>query len=335
MTTTRFKSALAALVLYAPIAWADPAPMAQKLALAAFKSPSTPFQAKLMLTEWRNGESRAEEARLFFSPPNSYRIEFLSFDGAVKRIIVSDEKNSRVFSPSLEGPSFSNSLLQTPALLTPEKTAELLLANYNFVLKGSEMFIGRPVWVLQLVPRVPGKPLHELRIDQETLVVLEQRRYVSKDKIGSLTRFSDFEPNKELSAELFTMDSSDDGILEKKNDDAIPPVFSVAPPPQESYRLLPAGFSLQEVRSFEVEGTTANHFTYTDGALPLSVFETKLPVRFPEKKYASDKMDLVANPTNGFSSSDQVVYGKKGQNYFTIVGEVSPDLLQMIAEHFN
>lgn len=323
-----FKLFLVPLLMATPVWPASPSAIsAQKLGLAAFHAPAVPFQARVILTEWRDGENRAEEARLYFSPPNSYRIEFLAFDGSVKKVVQTEDVNSYVMAGVTEKAP-GNGPLQVSSLLTAKQVEDLLVANYTFELKGSETFIGRPVWALRLHPRTPGKPAHELKIDKQTLVVLEQRRYVTDDKMGSLTQFSTFEPNKVLAAELFLQPSQ---ALAPKTDVNLGSAALQTPP--ESYRVLPAGFSLNGYRTFQVAGTSANHFIYTDGALPLSVFETKLPVRFPERRSPADK-NSVSGPTE-LTSADQVVYDKKGNNYLTIVGEVSPDLLHNIADHFN
>lgn len=323
---------MTAALIGRPVAFSAPTPTveARRIALAAFRTPTVPFQAKLMLTQWRNGESRAEEARLYFSPPNSYRIEFLDFDGAVKKVVLTDEKNARVSVPSLGASPLESEVAQVPNLLGREQIEELLISNYDFELKGAESFIGRQVWVVNMIPRTTGKPFNELRVDQQTMVVLEQRRYVAQDEIGSLTRFSSFEPNKTASADLFSFGTSV-GLIETNKDVQSRRRSEM---PLGARRQLPAGFSLNGFRTFEVQGTLANHFTYTDGALPLSVFETKLPVHFPSKPSMSEKTDAIV-PSNGFSSTDQVLYAKKGKNYFTIIGEASPALLQTISNTFE
>lgn len=326
----RLSKFLFTLVLFiSPAAWSVEKPTAQKLATAAFKSPAVPFEAKLILTEWKKGETRAEEARLFFAPPNSYRIEFLAFDGSVRKIVLTDEKYAQVGSgksPLVGGP------LNLTSLLSDNEAEGLLLKNYTPEIKGQETFIGRPVWVVHLKPRTDGKPVHELKIDQQTQIVLEQRRYINGTDTGSLTRFSTFEPNKTFSSDIFPIS---DQIMIKKDGELAAPSFATVPSTPEQFRSLPAGFSLNGHRTFEVEGTTANYFTYTDGALPLSIFKTTLPVRFPTQSSMSDKLSVVSGSGTGLSSADQILYGKHGQDYFTIIGEVSPDLLHTIANHFE
>src|SRR5262249_2316149 len=144
----------------------------------------------------------------------------------------------------------------------------LLQKNYKFSVKGSDTFIGRPVWLLEMTPKSDGKPKHELKIDKETLVVLEHRRFLPHDKIGSLTQFSTFEPNRKFASGTFSF-SNKSGLTADKQDFKMPkPDASKTPP--ENMRALPEGFMLSSFNVFEVEGTQANHFYYSDGALPLS-----------------------------------------------------------------
>jgi hypothetical protein len=303
-----------------------------ELALSAFRSPKIPFEARLMLTEWRQGGSRAEEIRMYFSPPESYRIEFLAFDGSVRKVVMTNEKNAYVSVPGTDNAPLG-SPLSSSDLLSDKEIEDLLTKNYIAEVTGTGTFIGRPVWYVLLTPRTDGKPTHELKIDRETHVVLEQRRYMKKDDAGSLTRFSTFEPNKKFAQNVFP--AVEDPMYMAKKDDSAPgsPTFKSVSPPPESYMKLPAGFFLKSYRSFEVEGTMANYYNYTDGALPLSVFKTKLPVKFPEDMSASDKLKIF--PESGLASADSVFYQKVGKDYFTVIGEVSPELLHDIADHFE
>src|SRR5690242_18007067 len=98
---------------------------------SAFQNPKVPFQARLILTEWKEGESKMEEANLLYSPEHAYRIEFLKFDGTVKRVVYTTANDT-----------FTNNFL------TANEIESLLGKNYTFQLKGTETFIGRPVWVI-------------------------------------------------------------------------------------------------------------------------------------------------------------------------------------------
>ncbi len=310
-------------------------PTAAQLASAAFKTPAIPFQSRLILTEWKDGDSHAEEVNLFYSPPGIYRIEFLGFDGSVKKVVINDASKKQV---SLKNENQNPAVVEYPPqfsdLINPEEMTTLLEKNYKFTLKGSDTFIGRPVWILEMTPKSAGKPKHELKIDKETLVVLEHRRFLPNDKIGSLTRFSTFEPNKTFAGGTFSLSKQAADLATDKRD------FEMAKPdalkaPPEKMRTLPEGFTLSSYNVFEVEGTAANHFYYSDGALPISVFETKLPIHFPVKTSASEKIDFTVVPSYGLSSVDQVAYGKRDGNYITVIGEVSPSLLQTIVHRFN
>jgi hypothetical protein len=327
-----FAAAATFVICSAPLWAADVS--AQKLAAAAFRNPVVPFQSRLILTEWNKNDSHAEEVNLLYTPPGVYRVEFLAFDGSIKKVVINDSgKNQMSMKNGADSPAAPSYPPQFADLISPEGQEALLKKNYKFNLMGSDTFIGRPVWVLEILPQTKGKPRHELKIDKETMVVLEHRRFLPDDQIGSLTRFSTFEPNKTFAVNTFSLADQKTPAAGTKRD------FELAKPatkkPPADMRTLPAGFTLSSYNVFEVEGTTANHFYYSDGALPLSVFETKLPVHFPVKAVAADKMDFMVVPTYGISSVDQVVYGKRGKNYITIIGEASPTLLQTIVRRFN
>ncbi len=304
------------------------------LAIAAFQPPKVPFEARLMLTEWRQGKTNAEEVQLYFTPPEAYRIEFLSFNGQIQKTVLTNEKTAYIRSTGDAKTLPVDTPLQISSLLTDEQVEDLLTKNYIFEVKGTDMFIGRSVWLLQLSPRVSGKPIHELKVDRETQVVLEHRRYLTKEDAGSLTRFSTFRPNKKFAEDVFLPVEAITGFTTSAAHDLDSPTFKTMSPPPDSYLQLPAGFFLRGYRSFQVQGTTANYFSYTDGATPLSVFKTTLPVKFPQGTSVSDKLTVL--PTEvGLSSADQIYYGRSGQDYYTLIGEISPDLLNNIANHFQ
>jgi hypothetical protein len=308
---------------------------AEQLAAAAFKNPTIPFQSRLILTEWKEGDSHAEEVNLFYSPPGIYRIEFLAFDGSVKKVVINDATKNQVTLKNGEHvPAVVAYPPQFSEMLGPDEMSALLQKNYNFKLKGSDTFIGRPVWLVDMAPKAPGKPQHELKIDKETFIVLEHRRFLPNDKIGSLTRFSTFEPNKTFAPGTFSFAKQSDGLATDKRDFEMPKSDTAKAPPAK-LRTLPEGFALSSYNEFQVEGTVASHFYYSDGALPISVFETKLPIHFPGKTNVSDKTDFAVVPTYGLSSVDQVAYGQRNGHYVTVIGEVSPSLLQTIIHNFN
>lgn len=330
---TRTLTLVTAAVATASVAFAtDKA--AEQLAAAAFKNPSTAFQSRLILSEWKGDESRAEEVNLSYSPPGMYRIDFLGFDGNVKRTVLTDSaKNVSIQrNANDKSGSVANYPPQFADMIRPEAMEALLKKNYTFSITGSDTFIGRSVWLLEMKPQTEGKPLHQLKIDKETLVVLEHRRFLPNDKIGSLTRFSTFEPNKTFTAGTFS--ATGEGLQMAQKRDFETKLTNATPPPA-NMRDLPAGFTLSSYNVFEVDGTPANHFYYSDGALPLSVFETKLPVKFPQKASTSEKADFMLVPTYGLSSVEQVAYGKRRGNYITIIGEVSPSLLKTIVHRFD
>jgi negative regulator of sigma E activity len=329
----KLKLVFATILICAANSWAKE-PSAQELAASAFKSPAIPFQSRLILTQWSGSDSRAEELNLDYNPPGIYRIEFLAFDGSVKKVVINDAVKKQVsMQTDKQAPSVVEYPPQIGELISPTEMSDLLQKNYKFSLKGSDTFIGRPVWVVEMTPKTDGKPTHILKIDKDTMVVLEHRRFLPNDQIGSLTRFSTFEPEKKFAEGTFSF-SNRPGLSTDKRDFEMPKPENLKPPP-DNMKKLPNGFELSSYNVFEVQGTQADHFYYSDGALPLSVFETKLPIHFPVKTRVSDKSDFTSVATQNLSSVDQIVYGKRNGTYITVIGEASPALLQSIVKHIN
>jgi outer membrane lipoprotein-sorting protein len=282
--------------------------------------PAQTYQGHLMMTSWSGGQTRAEDVSVYYRAPNAYRLEFLSPNGTVDRAVVTDGSRKRV--QVMQAGHVTQDFMTpfAPSSLSREDEKNLVIRNYRVVVKGETMILGRSTVLVELTPLAKGKPLHQLRIDRETSVVLEAKEFNPDGKSGSLMRFTEFHPKSALPDSLF---------LAPAELDASSPEYTRAEPTAPTGPVT-GGFMVQGVDYFDVTGKSVRHVRYTDGVLPLSLFETPLPVRIPQEKSLSLASERPLGV--GFSTQGRVCSWKKNNQYFTLIGDVQEDLLKNIAD---
>ncbi len=296
----------------------------------ALENPSTSYQGQMMVSYWTESGSKAEEVKIYFTPPNNYRFEFLAPNGTVERVVMSKgpREQVQVISNNQVIESFTTEPRQTR--ITPEEEKNLLRTNYKPALRPSETVLGRPTWSIELIPLVAGKPHQLMRIDQATHVILEIKRFLPEGKTGSLTQFTKFEPVPKLASSLFLSEQglvpssvNKDG-LEIANKDDLTTANGAAAPEK-----LNGGFSLAGGDQFEVSGKIVKQLRYTDGLLPVSIFQTPLPVKAPAQPH---QMIEWSRPIQmGTSSAGNIFQWQRDKQYYTLIGDAQQELLQQIA----
>jgi outer membrane lipoprotein-sorting protein len=316
------------------LAAAPAAPDPTSLLDAALQPPGVSYEGRIMVTHWYGKQTRAEEMNIYYSPPDRYRREFLAPDGGVARVMISDGEREEVHllkqKKVLGGDAVRSSEKQMPEA----KERELLLKNYRASVLRSDKVAGRPAWVLELKPVAQGKPWQRLWLDQETSVVLENKRFLPKRSFVELSRFDRFEPRPKLDDALFQLQLGTAAIpgqgLEPdflSLDELKKATGKSADFPTE----LPGGFLFESADYFTVGKETILHARYTDGLAVLSLFETDKPVRLPKTG-----LGRMAGPDKGagalrLSSAGKVLMWKGGRRHYTLMGDVSRDLLEAIS----
>lgn len=322
--------AAAALLLLTGAASAA-APAAEELLQAALSSPAIPYQGKVMVTQWYGKQTRAEELRVHFSPPDNIRREFLTPDGAVARVSISDGEHEAV---SAGGKVVVGDAVRSyEKVMPPERERELLLSNYELSVATGDKVAGRPVWLLTLKPRIAGKAWQAMALDQETKIVLRMKRYLPRRASARQASFTSFEPNKPQDEALFRIAEATAAAVASPS---LAPDFmtldQLAKETGHASRLpqtLPYGFVFESADAFKAGASRVAHARYTDGLTVLSVFETERPVRLP-------KSGRVA-PSPGFpgalsvSREGKVVNLKVGDRHYTLMGDLARELLADVA----
>ncbi len=292
-----------------------------RLVNTVFNNPAQAYQGQMLISYWTETGSKAEEVKVFYLPPNKYRFEFLTPDGKVDRIVMSDDSRQEIQLVVNDTVVKSHSLKKLKPI-DPKLEQKLLLTNYSVNVKESEKILNRATWAMEISPLVQGKPWQLVRVDRATNVILEIKRYTPNGKTGSVTRFTQFKPVTTIATGYFLPDSD---LIETPKD--------TVESPAEITLILPStlqgGFSLEGSNQFEVNGKTIQHLRYTDGLLPISVFQTPLPVKNPKQSGTIVEWNRPLHM--GVSQAGNIYQWEKDKQYYTLVGDVQPDLLQQIA----
>ncbi len=327
---TRNSLLFAVLILLPTAAWSA-TPDAADLLDAALNAPEHSYQGRLMVTQWSGKETRAEEVKVSYSPANRYRWEFLRPDGSVSRVAISDGSREQIQLLN-EGKTLTGeSERGATKLMFPEEEKGLLLKNYRLSVSGPEKIAGRPAWVLELDPMDAGKPHQQLWLDQETQIILAIKRYLPKKHFAALSRFTHFETKPSLPESLFALKADSAAVV-----DTTPDFLSIEELEKATGRRadlaeeLPGGFVFESADFFEVGKDMVRHLRYTDGLAVVSIFLTDKPVQLPAP--GANKASPLSPPSSlRLSSTGKVLAFKRHAQHYTLMSDVSRELLERIA----
>jgi hypothetical protein len=221
-------------------------------------------------------------------------------------------------------------------LMMPERERELLLRNYRLSVSGPDMVAGRKAWVLGMRPMVAGKPHQLIWIDDQTQIILSVKRYLPKRQFATLSRFTHFELKPSLPATIFALPIDSATLV---SGDMTPDFLSIDELEKATGRVtdlprdLPGGFAFESADYFEVGKDMVRHVRYTDGLAVLSVFLTDKPVRLPKSGAMQLSSELSPPGSLRLSNTGKVFAFQHGSQHYTLMSDVSRELLESIATH--
>lgn len=333
--TPSSSSLLAAALLSAVAAAAAPAPEPEALLDAALAPPSVAYQGRVTVTQWFGKQTRAEEMRVFVLPPDSIRREFLSLDGGVTRVSVSDGDVETMRLIRAGKVVKGDAVRSYEKVLSPALEREALLSNYEMVSSTGEKVAGRATWRLTMTPKTDGKPWQTLWLDQDTKIVLRSKRYLPKRPFASKAEFSTFEPRVRLDPALFVVDAATSNLVAPPS---LAPDFltleqlNAATGDRASLpEKLPGGFIFESANVFPVGKSKVRHARYTDGLIVISLFMTDRRVRLPKGGIISSGASHLPGPLRASRAGKLIQWGG-GTRYYTLMGDVSRELLAEIVK---
>ena len=324
----------AVLILGAGRAFAAEAPPAQTLLDAVLAAPAVPYQGRVMVTQWFGKQAHAEDMRVFVSPPDKIRREFMSPDGSVSRISISDGDVEVVRLVRAGKTLRGDAVRSYEKVLSPEAERSALISNYELSSSSAEKVAGRPTWRLMMKPRSEGKPWQTLWIDPETKVVLRSKRFMPKRAFATQAQFSSFEPGKALDPALFVIEESS-GVIESRG---LAPDFLTLEQLNKATgdvanlpAALPGGFIFESADVFPVNNRQIRHARYTDGLTVISIFLTDRPVKLPKSGSLRVSDIHLPGPLRA-SSAGKVTRWGSGKRHYLLMGDVSRELVAEIVK---
>ena len=325
---------LLAVLCAAPRAAAATLPDAQALLDAALSAPDRPYQGHLTVTQWSGRQTHAEEVEVYYSPTNRYRWEFLAPDGSVTRSVVSDGANETTWLAHPGKAVTGEAVRSATKLMMPGRERELLLKNYRLSVIGPDSVAGRKAWVLVLRPLVAGKPHQLLWIDTETQIILSIKRFLPGKEFATIARFTHFKLKPAIPDATFKL-SVDSAV--PVTGDMTPDFLSIDELEKTTGRetdlpdMLPGGFAFESADYFDVGKDMVRHLRFTDGLAVLSIFLTDKPVRLPRGGVSRPAPPLSPPGALRLASAGKVYAFQHDRQYYTLMGDVSRDLLEHIA----
>lgn len=336
--TPIFSSVLAASLIAAASANVRAAaPEPEALLDAALGTPSVPYQGHVMIQQWYGKQTRAEEMRVFVLPPDKIRREFLAPDGSVARVSVSDGEIETVRLIRAGKTVVGDAVRSYQKVLSSDAERDALTANYELISSTGEKVAGRSTWRLTMKPKTDGKAWQTLWIDQDTKVVLRNKRYLPKRPFAGQAEFTTFEPRKMPDESLFQASTSTPAI---KAPSLAPDFLSLEQLKEatgEKSHLpgrLPGGFIFESANVFPVKKSQVRHARYTDGLTVISVFETDRPVRLPKGGVIPPGAVRLPGPLRA-SQAGKLIQWRVGTRHYTVMGDVSRELLAEIVKSFR
>ena len=331
-------SRLAAAILFAAVsgvsaasAAATPDPIS--LLDSTLAPPAVPYQGHVTVTQWFGKQTRAEEMRVYVKPPDKIRREFLAPDGSVTRVSVSDGDEESVFLVRAGKTIRGDAVRSYEKVLPPDLERDTLISNYELSASTADKVAGRTTWRLTMKPRMDGKPWQVLWVDQETKVVLRSRRYIPKRSSASRAQFDSFDARKPQEDALFEVAEATAGVIEARG---LAPEFltldQLNQKTGDQSRLpaaLPGGFVFESADVLPVRGRQVLHARYTDGLIVISLFQTDRKVKIPKGGIISSGGVHLPGPLRASSAGKLIQWGG-GRRYYTLMGDVSKELVSDI-----
>ena len=334
--TPNWSSAFAALLLstaFVPSARAGEAPEPAALLDAVLAPPSVSYKGHVIVQQWFGKQQLAEEMRVYVEPPDKIRREFLSLDGVPKRVSISDGDVESVLLVHAGKAVRGNAVRSYDKVLPPDLERDALVSNYELLSSTGEKVAGRPTWRLTMKPKMDGKSWVTLWIDQDTKVVLRNRRYLPHRRFASVAQFLSFEPRKKLDAALFEIDESSATTTEARG---LSPEFLTLEQLNQATgdrsRLppnLPGGFVFESADVFPVGKSKVRHARYTDGLTVISIFQTDRAVRLPKGGIIPPGDSRLPGALRASRAGKLIEWGG-GTRHYTLMGDVSKELVAAI-----
>ena len=259
---------------------------------------------------------------LLYLSPSKFKGRVILDDGSSRKDYIPHKKKLRVY------PSLNSSAMEQQR----RENLELLLTNYTVSRQPDEFILGRPSYVISLIPRYPGNPRLDIYVDKRTYFPLKKKRYNAEGRLIVSSSFIFFNLRKEFSRE--NVYRSVQRILGEERAPSSPLFYTL----QEIGRIVkfplrvpeyvPPGYVLQGA-SLVDEGMAVK-LTYTNGLGVICFFQRpRANVKmgnFHRFRFGSLKGRLRVR------EDEKTLVWNKSKITFILIGDISKEELRRIAE---
>ncbi len=259
---------------------------------------------------------------LLYVSPSRLKGRMVLDDGSSRKDYIPDEKKLRVY-PSLN----SRSMQQER-----QNNLNLLAANYTISRQRDEFILGRPSYVISVMPKSPGNPRLDIWIDKKTYFPLKKQRYNAEGKLIVSSSFIPFDLRKEVFRERVYQ--SVRRIRGKRKAVLSPRSYTLDEVGRMvKYHLgvpeyLPRGYILRGVDLLD-EGKTAK-LTYTDGLGVICLFQ-RPRVNIKMRSFEKLRFGNLEGKLRAREDEKTLVWNKSGVT-FILMGDILKKELGRIAE---
>jgi negative regulator of sigma E activity len=271
-------------------------------------------------------------ARFIRLGPDFSYLLYLSPSKLKGRMILDDGSSRKDYAPHKKKLRIYPSLNSSPMQQRRRENLKLLLKNYTISRQPDEFILGRPSYVISLIPWYPGNPRLDIWVDKRTYLPLKKERYNAEGKLVASSSFVPFNLRKEFFREGIYR--SVRRILGEEIAPAFPPFSTL----QEIGRMvkfhlkvpdyLPPGYVFQGASLVDEE--MAVKLTYTNGLGVICFFQ---------RPRANIKMGNFQRLSFGSSEGkirlgedEKTLVWNKSRMTFVLMGDISKEELRRIAE---
>lgn len=266
--------------------------------------------------------------------PNLGKTEILSSSGESTEVVIEDGKYQWRYIPShrliikrsLEGPD--------EARQKTEKNIQLVQKNYYVKVGEKQRLVNRTTFIINLQPRVAGRPRHSIWVDKESGLPLKTEVYSPEGRLARLSTYSkiDFAPN--LSREDFKLQippKADIREVEEKANLELAAAERLFGEKVLIPAYLPSGFVLRDIAISFIGSNRRLQLLYSDGLSSISMFqETGRGIKV--KGLLFQKGARRAEPLFYSRGLNKIMGFPSGDRQIMLVGDVSEEEISKIAQ---
>lgn len=296
---------------------------------------SKPYRGKVVSTVRQGAKSRQFRSRIKMQSQQNYEKEFYDSSGRLERVVYSNQDSEWIYFSKSRMVWKGDAKKTHPKLIPEPAEWELIARNFNLELKPGQKVANRNTWLINVVPKVKGKPHRSLWVDQDQYVILKNKEFHPDGTWSAESAFEEIEfpENLEMDLSEFKVPAG----CEVQNHGFDPDYLSLEEVRQSGARTLmpkhiPQGFVFESADLFSAHGNEISHLRFTDGLNVLSLFESSAPVSTRTEELSWTPSSVVNNGVMGFSRAGKIMHWRSGSRYFTLVGNLSSGSLSRIAQ---